>query len=637
MTSNITVNNKDALAFNSTLNHTLDLYTWQHKLLPTEQDKFNDLINTVENSFINNPTLTIKLLKYKRLINKGEGLRMLPFVMMLLLKKQDYEVYKNMLEWFRTSDKDLLRLARMARMYLNYVDNLELELYVDNLYNSFVDILNGVDKVNLLPIKYLPSNGNHFEKERQYIRDLLNMKLILNKSKLNLSTTDYKNDNQKFLVELLVNQFNQTNMFINNKVLRQIKSYFDSKQFLATPLLKHQHLNRQPFGYLGSADADMEKEYEMICDYLSKLSTQAFNNVKKHIEKSDNNYLTKGLEKYNLMVQSKPEKVKTNGLVLTDQLYNVFLGKQQFDSVLEAQVNKQAQELKDYLSLQELKDYLSLQDNNFVNNLLVVIDISGSMAGTPLNTALYHTLLLWIAFDLPSVLLFSGNTQHLMLPKNVSTENKIKFLYRYTNGSTNLESVFEYMIKMNIKNKHLLIFTDGDCDYCFEKSSSYTNNPFHLYLNKIDSNICVFNLKQDKLCFPYLCEDPRTCYLGGNNMKVLVGFTKALSESILTGQPITPTSILLHSLNLEELEHNYNFKYLNKLSENDKEKLFNTVKYNLPFNKSGKDLVNDSTDDSNNLNDSNNSDDGSDSTDDDTFAQENNNLNTFVGYLKNMI
>ena len=34
------------------------------------------------------------------------------------------------------------------------------------------------------------------------------------------------------------------------------------------------------------------------------LSTQAFNNVKKHIEKSDNLYLTKGMEEYNLMISS---------------------------------------------------------------------------------------------------------------------------------------------------------------------------------------------------------------------------------------------------------------------------------------------------------------------------------------------
>ena len=623
MTSNITVNNKGSLAFNSTLNHTLDLYTWQHKLLPTDQDKFNDLINTIENSFIDNPTLTIKLLKYKRLINKGEGLRMIPFVMMMLLKKQDYEVYKNMLEWFRTSDKDLLRLFRMSRMFLKNVDLIELDLYTDNLFNTLTSILNGETVVNLLPIKYLPSNGNHFEYERKQIRDLLNLKLMLNRSKLNLLKDNFVSEQQQFLTELLVNQFNKTNTFVNNRVLRNIKSYFDGTQYLATPLLKLQHLNHQPFGYLGINQ--VETEVKMICDYLSKLSTQAFNNVKKHIEKSDNLYLTKGMEEYNLMISAKPDKVKTNGLVLTDQLYNVYLGKQQFDSVLEAQINKQAQELKDYLNV----------DNSFVNNLLVVIDVSGSMSGTPLNTALYHTLLLWIAFDLPSVILFSENIQHLMLPKDTSTENKIKFLYRHTQGSTNLASVFQYMITNNIKNKHLLIFTDGDCDYCFNENN-HTNNPFHLYLNKIDSNVCVFNLKQDKLCFPYLCEDPRTCYLGGNNMKVLVGFTKALSQSILNGTPITPTSILLHSLNLEELNHNYNFKYLNRLSEEDKVKLFNTVKYNLPFNKSDKDLVNDNIDKDNNLDDDLDNNLDTDDTNN-TLGQDNNNVNTFMGYLSKMI
>ena len=66
-------NNKGATAFNTTFNDVLDLYTYQSKEFPTDQDKFDNLINTIETSFVNEPTLTIKLLKYKRLIKKGEG------------------------------------------------------------------------------------------------------------------------------------------------------------------------------------------------------------------------------------------------------------------------------------------------------------------------------------------------------------------------------------------------------------------------------------------------------------------------------------------------------------------------------------------------------------------------------------
>ena len=579
-------NNKGATAFNTTFNDVLDLYTYQSKEFPTDQDKFDNLINTIETSFVNEPTLTIKLLKYKRLIKKGEGLRMLPFVMMVMLKKQDYEVYKQALEWFKESDKDLLRLARMSRMFLNNVDTVELELYTDNLFNTLTNILNGDVTVNLLPIKYLPSNGNHFDYERRIIRNLLNLKLLFNKSKLSLNNTIFVSEQQHFLSNLLNKTFNETNTFINNRVLRQIKTFFDGKQFLATPLLKLQHLNHQSFGYLNNK----ETEYEMIGSYLSKLSTQAFNNVKKTIDNSKNEYLTRGMEEYKKIINSKPEKVKTNGLVLTDQIYNVYIGSQQFDNVLEAQINSLARELKEYLNV----------NNDFISSLLLVIDESGSMSGPPLNTALYHTLLMWIAFELPSVIFFSDNCKNVELPSGLSIHNKINFLYKRTSGTTNLESVFKYMINNNIKNKQVLIFTDGDCDYCFNKNTleeSNTNNPFHLYLNKIDSNVCIFNLKQDKLCFPYLAQDPRTCYLGGNNMKVLVGFTKALAHSILNNEPITPTLILYHSLNLNELEHSYNFKYINKISANDKKKLLYTVKNNIPLpsNKNYSDNMSDSS------------------------------------------
>ena len=617
MTSQVITNKKGATAFSTTFNDVLDLYTNQLKSLPTDSDKFSDLINTIENSFINNPELTIKLLKYKRLIKKGDGLRMLPFVMMMMVKKQDYEVYKQMLSWFNESDKDLLRLARMSRMFLKYVDNIELELYTDNLFNTLMSVLNGDTLVNLLPIKYLPSNGNHFDYERRIIRDLLNLKLMLNKSKLGLDNTEFKTEQQQFLTELLNNTFNTTNMFVNNRVLRQLKTYFDKKQFLATPLLK-----LEPFQHL---ETDEEK-YKMVGTYLSKLSTQAFNNVKKTIEKSNNDYLTKGLDEYKNLISLKPETVKTNGLVLTDQLYQVYMGSQQFDNVLEAQVNKQAQELREYLNV----------SNDFVSSLLLVIDESGSMNGTPLNTALYHTLLMWIAFELPSVIFFSDNCKYVELPSGLSVYDKIKFLYKRTTGSTNLESVFQYMIKNNIKNKQVVIMTDGDCDYCFMKN--YTNNPFHLYLNKVQSNICVFNLKQDKLCFPYLAEDARTCYLGGNNIKVLVGFTKALAQSILDKTPITPTSILHHSLNLEELEHNYKFKYMNRLTDTDKTNLLNTIKYNIPLKH--KQNQTDSVCEDDNLSQSNadNSSNTDNSSHDELDTEwANSNVNTFMNKLKSMV
>jgi hypothetical protein len=292
MNNNIILNNKGATSFNTTFNSVLDLYTYQNKTLPVEQTEFNNLIDTIENSFIDNSNLTIKLLKFKRLIKKGNGLRMLPFIMMLMVKKQDCQVYKQILPWFYESEKDLLTLARMSRMYkdIKFDNNIELELYTENLYNVLTSVLNGETNINLLPIKYLPSNGNHFDYERRIIRNLLNLKLLVNKSNLNLNNTNFKTEYQSFLTNILNNEFNSTNMFINNRVLRQIKTYFDSKQYLATPLLKLQCLN-DPF------ITDNEK-YNIVGNYLSKLSTQAFNNVKKTIHKSKNPYLIKGMEEY---------------------------------------------------------------------------------------------------------------------------------------------------------------------------------------------------------------------------------------------------------------------------------------------------------------------------------------------------
>lgn len=590
--NNLTVNNKGATAFKSTNNPVLDLFTYQNVNIPTEKDGFKQLFDMIESSFVSNPELTLKLMKYKRLIKKGEGMRMLTYIMMLLVKNQDKHMYQELLGWYRESNKDLLRLARMAK-YFNSDDSEELGMFVDNLMNSLTSVLNGDKNIDLLPFKYLPSNSSHFDRERTVIRNLLNDKLMTKYKLMDLvSLLSTTSERGKRVIEFFVNTYQSHQRFVTNKTLRQLKSYFDGIQYLGTPLLKGYHFDGTPFG----AAANPETEYKMIADYLSKLSTQALERVKKTIRKykqvegktltSRESYLVAGLEQYQKLISEKPEKVKTNGLVLTEQLWEVANDSSKFTPSLEAQVVKQAEELREYLSTSFDASYTFEQ---FVSELQLVIDRSGSMEGKPYQTALYHALLLWEAFGLREVIFFETDTEVISLPKNMSVCDKIKYLYRCTQGSTQLNKALEFVqenYNITKQRKFVLVLTDGDCDYCFSNNGS--NNPFHKYYETLpEHRFCVFNLKAEKLCFPYLMDDTRTSYLGGNNMKVLIGVTKALVTAIKNNTNFTPNDVLMSALDLEELDfdfskYNFNYYVAPVISQHRMEKLFKVVKHNLP-------------------------------------------------------
>jgi hypothetical protein len=588
--NNLTTNAKGATAFKSTNNPVLDLFTYQNVQVPVEDDKFLELLKVLETSFVTNPELTLKLMKYKRLVKKGEGMRMLTYIMMLMVKEQDHGLYKELLGWYSESNKDLLRLARMSRM-MNLPGKYELNLFVDNLFKALQGLIDSQSNVDLLPFKYLPSNGAHFEKERVVIRDLLNDKLV-NTYKWSdiMNVVNSSKGRGLEVIKIMVNTYGEKQKYITNKSLRELKSYVDGLQYLSTPLLQGRHLNGNPFGYM----KDDEVEYKMIGSYLSKLSTQALERIKKTIRKystetqldARRRFLTEGLKQYELLVKEKPSVVKTTGLVLTEQIWNVFSGKESYTDSLGAQIKKQATELHDYLHT-SFDDKYTCDD--FVKELEVVIDYSGSMNGTPLETGLYHTLLLWESFNISSVIFFSNVADRVMLPKGLTIEEKIKHLYRTSDGSTKLEAAMEILrdhYQVDKQKKFVLVMTDGDCDYCFTDNGS--NSPFHKYYEMLpEHRFCVFNLRQDKLAFPYLMDDPRVSYLGGNNMKVLIGVTKALVITIKTGKPFTPNDVLASALDLEDLEFDfskYNFTYQPTYQYNRKKTLglLRMVKGNIP-------------------------------------------------------
>ena len=110
-------NDKGADAFETTSNPILDLFTETRKNLPEEKDEFIKLIKKIELAKNSNPEMFIKLLKFHRLIEKGNGMKCIYYLCMMVLKEEDTDMYEHVLNWSRQYPKDILRLARLSSMF----------------------------------------------------------------------------------------------------------------------------------------------------------------------------------------------------------------------------------------------------------------------------------------------------------------------------------------------------------------------------------------------------------------------------------------------------------------------------------------------------------------------------------------
>lgn len=114
--ANMTFNTKGADAFKSTNNPILDLFTETRKKVPETVDEFKILVRKIEAAKNYDSEMFVKLLKFHRLIEKGNGLKGIYYICMMILKDEDPTIYEQVLTWSRQYPKDILRLARLSSM-----------------------------------------------------------------------------------------------------------------------------------------------------------------------------------------------------------------------------------------------------------------------------------------------------------------------------------------------------------------------------------------------------------------------------------------------------------------------------------------------------------------------------------------
>jgi len=392
---------------------------------------------------------------------------------------------------------------------------------------------------------------------------------------------------------------------ITNKSKRNIKKLFNRQINLTDNMFKGFHNDGRLIGSLGNDD----EEKQLICDIFRKTPTISFNKAKEIVRKWINanciDYTKKDLEysgyaskKHELIVggyllyedgvSKKLHSVKTRGLDLVDICANYWKLKTE-DPVIEEQINKACQELKDFIT-PSFDDKFTFED--FRLSIVLLLDISGSMAGKPLNTGLFFILMMIKIFGIKQINFFESSFTFLTIKPDWSSNLELmKQFYTNSMGSTMLNTAFEFFDKQKIQNKNIIIITDGDCDPCH--SDYVSNNPFHeatridksnsKYPNIINCNFIILNVKEEKMNFPYLNIDPMVCYITGNNPKTINGLIKALCASVKTKTIITPEIVLEYTLDLDELVFEGEIPALtNSLSDTEIETLFTVFTKNIP-------------------------------------------------------
>ena len=112
---NLTLNKKGSEAWKSTLNPLIDMFSLCTKKFPVK-DEFFKIIKILDESIKSDPITYLKVLKFHRLINNGNGIKWLYYLGMVILKYHDNELYEKVLEWSWQYPKDILRLHRITNM-----------------------------------------------------------------------------------------------------------------------------------------------------------------------------------------------------------------------------------------------------------------------------------------------------------------------------------------------------------------------------------------------------------------------------------------------------------------------------------------------------------------------------------------
>ena len=687
MNNNVTLNKKGCEAFATTTNYCCDFFTLNSKELPKSLSSFTDIVERLLLAKNENIELFVKIIKYHRLIDNGNGIKWLYYLSMILLKLDDITSYESILKWSWEYPKDFHNLHRMhyylgsgqkkkdevvkwkkqinKRIYVRSKIplSIEMKIYGDLIFSMFLDLLQGKDskRYNPMLIKYLSFENGLWRYETSMIWNYLES---LFQSHSNISKFITMADNKgcddissKFrsilYLQITYSRYNQRNtVFFTNRIRRKIKVLFNEYINITDNLFKGLHTDNTKFG----SHSNEPLEITMIYDVIRKtpsISNQLFTKKMKRIQQLSkfqnenqdiienqashrtlrDNYLVKGYLKYIESIKTKVITAKSRGVDLSQECFQYYvtseyeINDKDYDYNLDSKLNDMIDSLRKYLlpCFNETFTY-----DNFSKNVVLLLDNSGSMDGTPLETGLLYILMMIKIFRVKTFYLFNSDTSTVNLT-NEDIDDKIlnllKKVYVNVRGSTNLQSAFTLFERLELTNKKVIIISDGDCDEDIDGKSPFRDitklNGKYKFINL--NSYVVVNVNSEMMSFPYLSTDANVCYVSGNNAKTLRGFIKSVIVSIEKNIVLTPFLILQSTIGTDELilPIPLNQKPYEPLNSSDILLLYDSFLKNGHTHTYTDNYDNDGDGDGNVGSEQNDDDDGSQQNDDDDGSQQN--------------
>jgi hypothetical protein len=576
----LTTNRKGADTFSSTSNPNIDLFTLCSKDPYMSFDDFQFLCLKMNESIKTNPAKFFQLMMFQRNILHGNGIKHYYYLGMNLMLdcclSDTTELGSNLIRHSYQYSKDLYHLGTKG-----------IDIYYEKMQEQLIQLLTPNctfdERYDPMLFKYLSYEGGKWEKEMKRIQQNFaynDFLMIPGVEDLIYSKEPLSKPIGEEIRELFLQQVTKTssNLF-TNRVMRKLKALFNKENHLPEYLFAGKHYDGTDFILMHSKGPDdkcefLQSEIDKIAKEISQTAGIATTLLSKTIQRWIDDVveleyneeeeiferklkvltlrqqlLIEGFKKYKANITKGEVVVKEVGVELSDLAYNYFMGLNSDGIILEQQLLARIERLKKQWTAC-FNDEYTMED--FTNSFEVIVDRSGSMEGTPIETAMLYLVIMTKIFRLKHIIYFDTDHQLVNLTnKDIdgSILDLIKKVYTRTQFSTNLGSAFHMLESRKESNKNVLIITDSDCD----PIDSQTKSAFHYAFDKKQTSYLhtnkyiVMNVSVEKMSFPYLSFHENVSYVNGTS--TISFLIEALILSRMNRLPFTPELVLECCLN----------------------------------------------------------------------------------------
>ena len=205
-----------------------------------------------------------------------------------------------------------------------------------------------------------------------------------------------------------------------------------------------------------------------------------------------------------------------------------------------------------------LKDFIKPGEN-----ILPMIDVSGSMFGNPLNVAI--SLGMYLAERNKSefkdmFLTFSEEPELVKLQGDTVSERFLNIGRADWGMNTDFEKAYKHILDRAVRFKvdpdsmptMLLVLSDMQ----FDESQSYNNGSFKTHYSWMEDEYKAAGYPFPKIVFWNLEAHPGTpARCSDNNVGMVSGFSPAIMEAVLNCEDFTPMNVMLEALKPIELDY----------------------------------------------------------------------------------